>query len=866
MDRLAVFFPQGRPRDLDPSEQSFTDLDAAYALARRTIDNRLDRAAAALAQLVEIAKGPAAAAAAADPSLPRPTTARAAAAAAAPKRFDVVGAGPRPQAFFDEPADNSNVPFVPRPWFERPGGDHPRALDLRGTPLATTSEPIGFKGYQQLPGQSYPHPYGAQLEGLAYPAHALERPERALAFRDLQTTPFAFIDSEAALEAAAERLRSEPCIAVDLEHHSFRSYQGLTCLIQISSRHEDLVIDALALRGAIPAALGPIFADPKIVKVLHGADMDVLWLQRDYGIYIVNLFDTGQAARVLEFPSFSLAYLLHHFCQIEADKSHQLSDWRARPLPEEMLHYARLDTHCLLYIYDRLRMLLHEQGEKVPPQVEVPLPEQHGAPGVTAAAPPAVLTVLERSRRVCLQLYQRELWTEQSYLDLLVQYQLTTFQKEQVAVFAALAQWRDETARRLDESLGFVMSKALLSKLAKEMPTTLKDIRMATGALSKVAKDAAAVLQRLIETAKARADAYAHVPQRLLEHKTARDAAAHQRQAGEEPGPSDPPALPPALHCAHEAPALPEITAVVADVSDPTVAHAAPISSVFDRLKARPTATATAPAASAFASVFGGARTAAAPTPAPAATATATARPGATSALAAAFAGRAAASAAAAAVDDRVLQIRASLSVQQKFAQLAAPAAPKAGRAETTDDLEMKDGEPEATPAPRADAPEEADEDEAPPGPAPVDEKAAVADARREAQEKEGMDFLPVPLSERARDEKRKGHGKGGAGAGGGAEAGSRKRKTYEDLAAEAVGLNKGEDEEDGAEREVRAFDYEQLRSDKAAAAAEAGKKKARPPPRKRQLKVYDVEEVKGGKARSKTWVKSGNRSGTFRN
>jgi hypothetical protein len=38
----------------------------------------------------------------------------------------------------------------------------------------------------------------------------------------------------------------------------------------------------------------PVFSDPAVVKVLHGADSDIVWLQRDFGLYIVNLFDTGQ--------------------------------------------------------------------------------------------------------------------------------------------------------------------------------------------------------------------------------------------------------------------------------------------------------------------------------------------------------------------------------------------------------------------------------------------------------------------------------------------------------------------------------------------------------------------------------------------
>lgn len=51
--------------------------------------------------------------------------------------------------------------------------------------------------------------------------------------------------------------------------------------------------------------------------MLHGADSDIVWLQRDFGIYVVNLFDTGQAARVLTYPSAGLAYLLSKMCGVK---------------------------------------------------------------------------------------------------------------------------------------------------------------------------------------------------------------------------------------------------------------------------------------------------------------------------------------------------------------------------------------------------------------------------------------------------------------------------------------------------------------------------------------------------------------------
>ena len=56
------------------------------------------------------------------------------------------------------------------------------------------------------------------------------------------------------------------------------------------------------------------------------------------------MFDTGQAARVLAYPSASLAYLLERHVGFNADKRYQLADWRIRPLPQHMIDYARADT------------------------------------------------------------------------------------------------------------------------------------------------------------------------------------------------------------------------------------------------------------------------------------------------------------------------------------------------------------------------------------------------------------------------------------------------------------------------------------------------------------------------------------------
>lgn len=66
------------------------------------------------------------------------------------------------------------------------------------------------------------------------------------------------------------------------------------------------------------------------LQVFHGATSDIVWLQRDLGLYVVGLFDTYFACDSLEYPARSLAYLLKRFVDFDADKKYQMADWRIR--------------------------------------------------------------------------------------------------------------------------------------------------------------------------------------------------------------------------------------------------------------------------------------------------------------------------------------------------------------------------------------------------------------------------------------------------------------------------------------------------------------------------------------------------------
>lgn len=94
------------------------------------------------------------------------------------------------------------------------------------------------------------------------------------------------------------KLKGAHEIAVDLEYHSYRTFAGFVCLMQISTREEDWIVDTLELREELED-LNEVFTDPKIVKVFHGAESDIQWLQQDFNIFVVNLFDTYHASKVL---------------------------------------------------------------------------------------------------------------------------------------------------------------------------------------------------------------------------------------------------------------------------------------------------------------------------------------------------------------------------------------------------------------------------------------------------------------------------------------------------------------------------------------------------------------------------------------
>ena len=150
--------------------------------------------------------------------------------------------------------------------------------------------------------QIYHHPYEREIRDCGV-AEVFVKPTNPteLKFPPLDETPLTMVNTVLSLDLMISELEKFTELAFDLEHHAYRSFLGFTCLMQISTRKHDYIVDTLVLREEL-YKLNKVTTNAKIVKIFHGGQADVLWLQKDFGIYIVNMFDTFYASQKLCLP------------------------------------------------------------------------------------------------------------------------------------------------------------------------------------------------------------------------------------------------------------------------------------------------------------------------------------------------------------------------------------------------------------------------------------------------------------------------------------------------------------------------------------------------------------------------------------
>lgn len=257
--------------------------------------------------------------------------------------------------------------------------------------------------------------------------------------------PPVWVNTAQLLKKMVEDLASQSRVAVDTESNSLHAFREQVCLLQFTSAKTDYLLDPLELKEL--AVLAPIFADPKIEKIFHAAEYDLICLRRDFGFTFANLFDTMQAARVLGYPAVGLDRLLGDKFQIKMDKRHQKANWATRPLTQEQIHYARLDTHYLFDLRDALELELREKERLV--------------------------FALEDFNRACLLEEQKQRSNGESWERFSGRKDLSL---RELTIISQLCKWRDREAEKLNRPPYKVVMDDVFVALVKNPPEQKVDL------------------------------------------------------------------------------------------------------------------------------------------------------------------------------------------------------------------------------------------------------------------------------------------------------------------------------------------------------------------------------------------------------
>ena len=172
--------------------------------------------------------------------------------------------------------------------------------------------------------------------------------------------PAKLITSSEQYQKMIAHLSEQKAIAIDTESNSLYAYQERVCLIQLSSRERDFLLDPFAFEEL--QALGELMANNQVQKIMHAGDYDISTLKRDYGFEFHNVFDTMLAASALGESSLGLSTLLEKYFGIQLAKKYQRANWGERPIKADMLRYAQADSHFLIPLRDYMMPKLKEIG------------------------------------------------------------------------------------------------------------------------------------------------------------------------------------------------------------------------------------------------------------------------------------------------------------------------------------------------------------------------------------------------------------------------------------------------------------------------------------------------------------------------
>ncbi len=258
------------------------------------------------------------------------------------------------------------------------------------------------------------------------------------------------LQSPAQLEKAGQIWEQREILGIDTEFVRERTYRADLGLVQISDGETAWLFDPIAVPEF--EALARMLANPGSIKLLHSGSEDLEVMLHAVGVIPDPLVDIQIACAMLGQP-LQLGY--HHAVKwlfdVDIAKDQTRSNWCKRPLHDRQLRYAALDVVLLPEMLRQLRKRLVEAGRWSWLEEDVARMQRN------AQRPVDPDTVYFRFPRT------------------------GSMDDETLRALKYLARWREHTAIDRNRARGFVVSDAALLDMARQRPSTEKEVASIEG-------------------------------------------------------------------------------------------------------------------------------------------------------------------------------------------------------------------------------------------------------------------------------------------------------------------------------------------------------------------------------------------------
>jgi ribonuclease D len=264
----------------------------------------------------------------------------------------------------------------------------------------------------------------------------------------MQNAPFITLAED--VRKMAEVLKQHSVIGIDTEFIRETTFFPKIALIQVATREQAWLLDPVALDAKDLEPFLAVLYDPQILKVMHAAFADQEVFYWAYGRIAEPVLDTAVAAALCGYgDNVGLAKLSKDVLRVQLHKGRARVKWLARPLSDELLHYAQQDVEFLVELSEKMGEWLKKKN-----RWEWALEESCVDTAGFDSSPEEIAHRLAKSSQM----------DETTYLAL-----------------RELVRWREDRARKANMPRAWIAENEVLTALARSRPKSVAELRAFRG-------------------------------------------------------------------------------------------------------------------------------------------------------------------------------------------------------------------------------------------------------------------------------------------------------------------------------------------------------------------------------------------------